>query len=461
LTGNVSAQPEIYAKAAQDPVGFWADEARRLTWATPWSSPLDGGFPHPSWFAGGTLNVAVNCVDRHVDAGNGDRVALHWEGGPGDTRTITYRQLQADVCRAANALAELGVEPDAAVAICMPPLPEAVVAMLACARLGARHHFIFPRPHAEVLTRLIRQTGARLVISADGDRSPGTMGPLKPALDEALGACPQVARVLIVRRTGWPIDWVKGRDVWWNDLVDRQPDSVVIRQPGDSARMLLYSSAGFLTHVAATHRLAFDVQPDSDVCWYAAHPATMGSHAYAVYGALAGGATCVLLEGPPVMTAQTSGRINLRPVVADLKYARCWDIIERYGVTILDLPPSLIQAIARSPGHPPAKRRLSSLRLLTSDIEALELAGGRMLDPSACRSWRTAIGQDHIPFVTNWSNSLTGGIMLTPLPGMVGAIEPEEGAPCWSRFEGVFSTGDKARRDCDGDLWMVPRSGDM
>lgn len=501
------ARPEVRSPN----VAFWEEQARMLTWTTPWAKALERALPHPRWFAGGTLNVAVNCVDRHVQAGHADRVAIHWVGDPGDTATVTYGELQSQVCRAANALVQLGVGPSSTVAIIMPMLPEAAAAMLACARLGAQHAVIVALPHREILAKRIRESGASLVISVDGGYEGRVPVLLKPSLDEALMACPEVKRVLIVRRAGLAVARVPGRDVWWHDIVDQQAQthaaqsfesnhplfSMVTAAPGDERRTLVYGSGAYLTHVAATHRMALGLRPD-DVCWNTGHLASADGHAYALYGPLANGSTTVLCEANPGSPVQASSGGPLG-ALRHSGHARCWDVVERFGVTRLTLPQSLVRLFAASPGLLPRERQLKRLRMVATRIEPVEAAGLRMLDAATCELWSKLVGRDR-PLVTTWSNEFTGGIMLAarpgpgstpapamqpfpgisvdivgddgvsirgagaghlvvdePWPGMVRSIDPEDGVPCWFRSEGKFFTGEQARLDPDGHLLMLSR----
>jgi acetyl-CoA synthetase len=285
FSAAANAQPDIYDHAAKDWLGFWAEQAGYLTWDRPWESELSWNPPFAKWFVAGQLNASLNCVDRHVAAGIGDRVAYHWIGEPeGDTRDITYGELKDMVCRTANALTELGLVKGDRVAIYMPMIPETIVAMLACARLGAPHTVVFGGFSAEALRSRIIDCEARMVITADGGYRRGATSPLKPAVDEAISGLPDVRHVLVVRRTGQDIGWVEGRDVWWHDLVDRQ-SSEHVAEPHDSEHPLyvmytsgttakpkgiLHTTGGYLTHVAATHRLIFDIKPERDIFWTAA-----------------------------------------------------------------------------------------------------------------------------------------------------------------------------------------------
>ena len=331
---------------------------------------------------GGTLNVAVNCVDRHVEAGRGDRVAFHWEGEPGDTRTITYADLLAEVCRAANALSELGVRAGDKVAIYLPMIPEAVVAMLACARLGAPHTVVFGGFSADALRSRILDCDAHFVITADGGYRRGAASALKPAVDEAVAECPAVEKVLVVRRTGQDVAWDDGRDVWWHEVVERQPAThaaeafdaehplYIMYTSGTTAKPkgILHTSGGYLTHVSATHRLVFDVKPETDVCWTAADIGWVTGHSYIVYGPLANGVTQVMYEGTPDTPTRD----------------RWWEIVERYKVSILYTAPTTIRTFMKWGEDLPDAHDLSSLRLLGSV--------GEPINPEAWIWYRTHIG---------------------------------------------------------------------
>jgi acetyl-CoA synthetase len=492
------AGADLYERATADPLGFWEDEARRLTWAEPWSAALEWNLPFAKWFVGGRLNVAVNCVDRHVDAGLGERVAFHWEGEPGDTRTITYSELRGLVCQAANALTELGVGAGDTVAIYVPMIPEAVVAMLACARLGAPHTVVFGGFSAEALIGRINDCRAKLVITADGGYRRGAAAALKPAVDQAVAASPSVERVLVVRRTGQDVAWDGKKDVWWHDLVDRQPDRhqaetfdaehplYVMYTSGTTAKPkgILHTSGGYLTHVTATHRLVFDIHNDRDVFWTAADIGWVTGHSYIVYGPLANATTSVMYEGTP----DTPGR------------DRWWAIVERYRVSKLYTAPTTIRTFMKWGEDLPAAHDLSSLRLLGSV--------GEPINPEAWMWYRRHIGGDRCPIVDTWWQTETGGIMITPLPGVT-ATKPGAGMTpfpgisadvvdesgrsvgkgqggylvltepwpgmlrgiwgdperyretYWSRFPGVYFAGDGAKRDEDGDIWLLGRVDDV
>jgi len=498
LAENANVGAGAYETAAADRLAFWDEQARRLTWATPWETTLDWQDPFATWFVGGTLNAAYNCVDRHVEAGRGDKVAYYFEGEPGDTRTITYADLLRDVSRAANALVELGVSKGDRVAIYMPMIPETVVAMLACARIGAPHTVVFGGFSADALRGRVLDCEATLVITADGGYRRGAASALKPAVDEALTECPDVHHVLVVRRTGQDAPWTEGRDVWWHDIVDRQSD-LHTAEPHDSEHPLyvmytsgttakpkgiLHTTGGYLTGVSYTHYAVFDHKPETDIYWTAADIGWVTGHSYIVYGPLANGATSVMYEGTP----DTPHR------------GRWWEIIEKYRVSILYCAPTAIRTFMKWGEEHPAKFDLSSLRLLGSV--------GEPINPEAWIWYRENIGGGSCPVVDTWWQTETGAIMISPLPGVTtckpGAamralpgisaeVVDDTGKPVpdggggylvltepwpsmlrgiwgdpqryrdtyWSRFPGVYFAGDGAKKDEDGDIWLLGRVDDV
>jgi acetyl-CoA synthetase len=492
------AKAELYDEAA-DRLAFWDRQARALTWATPWAQTLDwSDAPFAKWFVGGTLNVAYNCVDRHVEAGHGDRVAFHFEGEPGDTRTITYADLQREVCRAANALLELGVEAGDRVAIYMPMIPETAIAMLACARIGAAHSVVFGGFSAEALRSRIEDAEAKLVITADGGYRRGAPSALKPAVDEAVGASPSVRKVLVVRRTGQDVAWNDAKDIWWHDVVDAAPDTheaqafdsehplYILYTSGTTGRPkgILHTSGGYLTQVNYTHRTVFDLHPETDVYWCTADVGWVTGHSYIVYGPLSNGATQVMYEGTP----DTPHR------------GRWWELVQKYGVTILYTAPTAIRTMMKWGEDVPAGFDLSTLRVLGSV--------GEPINPEAWIWYRRAIGGDRTPVVDTWWQTETGGIMISPLPGVTeakpgSAMKPlpgisaevvdDEGKPVpnggggylvltepwpgmlrgiwgdpqryrdtyWARFADRYFAGDGAKKDDDGDIWLLGRVDDV
>ncbi|WP_116949129.1 acetate--CoA ligase [Jiangella endophytica] len=500
FAAQANAKADLYEEAAADRLAFWERQARELlSWNTEWSQVLDWtNPPFAKWFVGGTLNVAYNCVDRHVEAGNGDRVALYWEGEPGDSRTLTYADLQAEVSKAANALTELGVGHGDRVAIYLPMIPEAAISMLACARIGAIHSVVFGGFSAEALRSRIEDAQAKLVITADGGYRRGKPSALKPAVDEAVAKSPSIEKVLVVRRTEQEVDWDDSHDVWWHELVDRQSDEHEA-QPHDSEDTLYilytsgttgkpkgikHTSGGYLLQTAYTHRNVFDLKPESDVYWCTADVGWVTGHSYIVYGPLANGATQVMYEGTPDFPEP----------------GRWWDIVEKYKVSILYTAPTAIRTFMKQGEEIPARRDLSSLRVLGSV--------GEPINPEAWIWYRSVIGGDRTPVVDTWWQTETGAMMISPLPGVTaakpgsaqtplpgivadvvddsGAVVPDghggylvltEPWPSmlrtiwgdderfidtyWSRFKGRYFAGDGAKKDDDGDIWLLGRVDDV
>ena len=500
LAVRANAQPGEYAEASEDRLAYWAKQAERISWAEPFTEVLDwSNAPFSKWFVGGKLNAAYNCVDRHVEAGRGDKVAYHWVGEPeGDTRTITYEQLQDMVCQTANALIELGVEAGHRVAIYLPMIPETVVAMLACARIGAPHTVVFGGFSAQALKDRILDCGVQVVITADGGYRRGAAAALKPTVDEALHSCPDVRTVLVVRRTGQDVDWMDGRDVWWDDVVSRQStehaceafDSehplYVMYSSGTTGKPkgVLHTTGGYLVGTSFTHWAVFDLKPETDVFWTAADIGWVTGHSYIVYGPLANGATSVLYEGTPDTPHQ----------------GRWWEIIEKYKVTILYCAPTAIRTFMKWGAQIPAAFDLSTLRLIGSV--------GEPINPEAYVWYRETIGGSRCPVVDTWWQTETGMILITPLPGVTSgkpgsamtplpgvaaAVYDESGQPVakggagylvltepwpamlrtlwgdderyretyWSRFPGVYFSGDGAKIDEDGDFWLLGRVDDV
>ena len=502
LAAAANLGPEAYQRAAEDRLGFWADAASRLEWAQPWTDVLDWSDPpFAKWFVGGKLNVAVNCVDRHVTAGHGEQVAYHWVGEPGDTRTITYAQLQDSVCQAANALTELGVQAGDRVAVYLPMIPEAVVTMLACARIGAVHMVVFGGFSADALASRITDADAAVVVTADGGYRRGAASALKPAVDEAITKLPDgaVRSVLVVKRTGEEVAWTEGRDQWWDDLVggqsteheaqafDAEHPLYIMYTSGTTAKPkgILHTSGGYLTQVSYTHWATFDLKPDTDVYWTAADVGWVTGHSYIVYGPLANRATSVMYEGTP----ETPHR------------GRWWEIVQEYGVTLLYTAPTTIRTFMKWGEDVPAGHDLSSLRLLGSV--------GEPINPEAWLWYHRTIGGGRCPVVDTWWQTETGGHMITPLPGVTAtkpgsaqlpfpgisaAVVDEEGKPIepgatgylvltepwpamlrtiwgdddryvdtyWSRYgRDVYFAGDGAKLDEDGDIWLLGRVDDV
>ncbi|HEY2166951.1 MAG TPA: acetate--CoA ligase [Jatrophihabitantaceae bacterium] len=496
---NVSAK--AYDEADADRLAFWEKAAGRLTWAKQWTQVLDwSDAPFSKWFVGGRLNVAYNCVDRHVESGHGDQVAYHWEGEPGDTRTITYAQLKDEVCKAANALIELGVQTGDRVAIYMPMIPETVVTMLACARLGAPHTVVFGGFSSTALSDRIIDCDARVVVTADGGYRRGAPAALKPAVDEALQKCPDVRSVLVVRRTGQDTEMTADRDLWWHDLVDRQstehtPEAFDAEHPlyvmytsGTTGKPkgILHTTGGYLTQVAWTHHAVFDLKPDQDIYWCGADIGWVTGHSYIVYGPLANRATSFMYEGTPNTPDE----------------GRWWQMIQQYKINILYTAPTTIRTFMKWGEDIPNKYDLSSLRLLGSV--------GEPINPEAWIWYRRVIGGDRTPVVDTWWQTETGAIMISPLPGVTAAkpgsamrplpgisgdVVDNEGNPVpnggggllvlsepwpsmtrgiwgdpdryretyWARFakQGYYFAGDGAKKDDDGDLWLLGRVDDV
>ena len=499
--------PALYERAAADRDAFWGEQSRDLLhWHTPFTNVLDwSNPPFAKWFGDGELNVAYNCLDRHVEAGNGDRVALLWEGEPGDSRRITYAELTDEVKRAANVLEGLGIGHGDRVAIYLPMIPEAIVSMLAVARLGAIHSVVFGGFSADSLRSRIDDAGAKLVITADGGYRKGKVSALKPAVDQALsdrGAGEQstVENVLVVRRGGNDVEWQPGRDIWWHDVVPvASADHTAASFPSENPLFILYTSGttgkpkgilhtsgGYLTQVAYTHKYVFDLHPETDVFWCTADIGWITGHSYVTYGPLANGATQVLYEGTPD---------SPHP-------GRWWEVIEKYKVSIFYTAPTAIRSFMKVGRSVPQKFDLSSLRVLGSV--------GEPINPEAWMWYRDVIGAGKAPIVDTWWQTETGGIMVSPLPGIT-ATKPgsaqvplpgvsidvvDEGGEhvgngnggllvvtepwpsmlrgiwgdperfvetYWEKFsdQGYYFAGDGARLDDDGDLWLLGRVDDV
>ncbi|MFT4214148.1 MAG: acetate--CoA ligase [Microbacterium sp.] len=501
-----NATAELYAHADADREAFWAEQARALHWHKPFTQVLDwSNPPFAQWFADGELNVAYNCLDRHVEAGLGDRVALLWEGEPGDERRVTYAELTGEVGRVANVLEGLGVGHGDRVAIYLPMIPEAIVAMLASARIGAIHSVVFGGFSADSLRSRIDDAGAKIVITADGGYRKGKVSPLKPAVDQALGdrgagVQTSVEHVLVVRRGGNEVSWTTGRDLWWHEVVpaasadhEAQPFPAenplfILYTSGTTGKPkgILHTSGGYLTQAAFTNRVVHDIHPATDVFWCTADIGWVTGHSYVAYGPLANGATQVLYEGTP--DAPHPGR--------------WWEVIEKYGVTIFYTAPTAIRSFMKIGRKVPKKFDLSSIRLLGSV--------GEPINPEAWMWYRKIIGGKTAPIVDTWWQTETGAIMISalpgvtetkpgsaqvPLPGISIDVVDEDGTHVgsgnggllvitkpwpsmlrgiwgdperfvetyWEKFQdkGYYFAGDGARLDDDGDVWFLGRVDDV
>ena len=501
LAANANVTEEAYARAAADRQAFWAEAAERLDWGKRWDQVLDwSNPPFAKWFVGGEINASVNCVDRHVAAGRGDKVAFHWVGEPeDDTRDITYAELKDLVCQATNALLELGVSKGDRVAIYMPMIPETAVAMLACARIGAPHTVVFGGFSADALASRLEDCGAAFVITSDGGYRRGAASALKPAVDEAVEKTGDlVNKVLVVRRTGQDVAWDDSRDVWWHDVVDNastehEPEMhdsehplYVMYTSGTTGKPkgILHTTGGYLVGTSYTHWSVFDLKPETDVYWCTADVGWVTGHSYMVYGPLANGATQVMYEGTP--DAPHKGR--------------WWEIIQNYGVTIFYTAPTAIRTFMKWGRDIPDGFDMSSLRLLGSV--------GEPINPEAYIWYREVIGGDRCPIVDTWWQTETGQIMISPLPGVThgkpgsamtalpgiaadvvndmgesvgnghgGYLVLREPWPAmlrtlwgddqrfkdtyWSRWQGMYFAGDGAKLDDDGAIWLLGRVDDV
>ncbi|MFM8484649.1 MAG: acetate--CoA ligase [Actinomycetota bacterium] len=495
---SLAAGTFLYDEAARDDQGFWARQAAELLdWDQDWHTICEWNVPDAKWFVGGRLNASYNCLDRHVLAGRGAKVAIHWEGEPGDTRTITYAQLLDEVQRFSNVLKGLGVVAGDRINIYLPMVPEAVVAMLACARIGAAHSVVFGGFSSQALADRINDAHAKVLITADGGHRRGEIFPLKPAADEALASTPTIEHVVVVRRGQNPVSMQDGRDHWYHDLM-ATADPVCPAEPMDSEQLLfllytsgttgkpkgiMHTTGGYMTQVAFTHKYVFDLHPDTDIYWCTADVGWVTGHSYIVYGPLANGATQVIYEGVPNHPGND----------------RLWSIVAKYGVTIFYTAPTAIRTFMKWGDDEPAKHDLSSLRVLGSV--------GEPINPEAWMWYRDVIGRGVCPVVDTWWQTETGGIMISPLPGATtlkpgSATFPLPGVSAevvddagqrvehgggyltltrprpgmlrgiwgdsqrfretyWSRFPGRYFAGDGAKVDADGYLWLLGRVDDV
>jgi acetyl-CoA synthetase len=496
--------PAVYEQANKDPLGWWVAQAERLDWFQRWNRVLDDeNPPFYKWFTGGTLNASYNCLDRHVIAGRGEKVAFHWRGEDGEERDITYAELLAQVERFASALKGLGVKPGDVVGIYLPMIPEVIVAMLACARIGAPHNVVFGGFSAEAVRERMEFSDAKVLITADGASRKGKLAAVKDRVDEAMDGLASLEKIVVVQSKGVPCQMREGRDVFYEDIVaeadpecpaealDAEHPLYILYTSGSTAKPkgILHTTGGYLTGVAATHRLVFDLraadEPDADVYWCAADVGWVTGHSYIVYGPLCNGATSVMWEGAP-----------------DYPHKGIWwEIVERYGVTILYCAPTAIRACIKWGAEWPSKHNLDSLRLLGSV--------GEPINPKAWLWYHKVIGGGRCPIVDTWWQTETGAIMITPLPGIT-ATKPgsatmpfpgvfaevrdestgepiEEGQGLlvltrpwpsmlrtlyreddrfvetyFKRFgRGTYLVGDAARRDDDGYFWVIGRIDDV
>jgi acetyl-CoA synthetase len=494
------SDPRIYEQAAADPQDWWATQAQELDWFQKWTTVLDDSDPpFYKWFTGGTLNVSYNCLDRHVIAGRGDRVAFHWRGEEGEERDLTYAELLAEVERFASALKELGVAPGDVVGIYLPMIPEVAVAMLACARIGAPHNVVFGGFSAEAVRERMEFSEAKVLITVDGAARKGKTAAVKDRVDEVMGDLTTLEKIVVVQSKGTPCAMQEGRDVFYEDIVaaaapecpaeplDAEHPLFILYTSGSTAKPkgILHTTGGYLTGISATHRYVFDLKPESDVYWCAADVGWITGHSYIVYAPLCNGATSVMWEGAPDYPSKDIW----------------WEIVERYGVTILYCAPTAIRACIKWGAEWPNKHDLSSLRLLGSV--------GEPINPKAWLWYHKVIGAERCPIVDTWWQTETGAIMISPLPGITAtkpgsATQPfpgvfadvldestgepiEEGQGLlvltqpwpsmlrtlykeeerfietyFKRFgKETYLVGDAARRDKDGYIWVIGRIDDV
>jgi acetyl-CoA synthetase len=488
---------ELYRRSVEDPSGFWGEMAARLRWSTPWERVLDWEPPNAKWFVGGTINVSDNCLDRHLNGPRRNKAAIIWEGEPGERRVLTYHALHREVCKFANVLKGLGVAKGDRVGIYLPMIPEAAIAMLACARIGATHSVVFGGFSAEALRDRMNDATAKVVVTADGGYRRGAVVPLKKNVDHAMRETPSVKDVVVVRRTGETVPMQSGRDHWYHELMaaaapDCAPEPLDAEHPlfilytsGTTGKPkgVVHSTGGYLLHVTLSAQWVFDLK-EEDTYWCTADIGWVTGHSYVVYGILANGATSVMYEGAPNHPNPD----------------RCWQIIDDLGVTIFYTAPTAIRAFVKWGEEWPRKHSLSSLRLLGSV--------GEPINPEAWMWYHRMIGKERCPIVDTWWQTETGGIMIAPLPGatptkpgsatlplpgIVPEIRTREGRPLpanqggylvvtrpwpgmlrtvwgehdryvqqyWSQMPGTYFTGDGARRDADGYFWVMGRIDDV
>ena len=501
FTAAAVAQPGIHEKAAADPLAFWSEQAANIDWFKPFDTILEWNCPDAKWFIGGQLNAAYNCVDRHLTNGRKTKAAIIWEGEPGEERVLTYQDLYREVNRAAHAMRTLGLKKGDRVAIYMPMVPEAVIAMLACARLGAPHTVIFGGFSPESISDRINDSGAVMVITADGGYRRGNVVPLYDNVAKAMPTSPTIQNVIVLRRVGESVKHVElttGRDHWWHDVVAAAPTTPLAPEPVDSEHPLyilytsgttgkpkgmLHTTGGYMVGTNTTSRFVFDLR-DDDVFWCTADVGWVTGHSYIVYGPLSAGATCLMYEGAPDWPEKD----------------RFWSIIEKYQVSILYTAPTAIRSFMRWGDEFPAAHDLSSLRLLGTV--------GEPINPEAWIWYNEHIGGGRCPIVDTWWQTETGAMLITPLPGVVTTkpgsatlafpgieadVVDEQGesvplgsggylvlrkpwpamartiwgdperfrSAYWSRFPGMYFTGDGAKRDEDGYFWLLGRVDDV
>ena len=506
----IIADRSLYEEAEADRLGFWARQARELvTWFDDFETVLEWDLPFAKWFVGGKLNVSYNCLDRHVEAGQGDKVAFYWEGEPGDTRTITYNELFEEVSKFANVLKDLGVKKGDRVCIYMPMILELPVAMLACSRIGAPHSIVFGGFSADSLSDRIDDASAKVLITADGGYRRGDHFPLKDTADASVSATSTIESVVVVRRTGQDVEWNETVDHWYHELMETaSPHCPPEQLESEDLLFLLYTSGttakpkgimhttgGYLTQVAFTHKYIFDLQPESDIYWCAADIGWVTGHSYIVYGPLANGATSVMYEGTPD-TPRPEFREGDR---ADWPKDRLWDIVQRYGVTQLYTAPTAIRTFMKWGAEEVEQHDLSSLRVLGTV--------GEPINPEAWMWYHKHIGSEQCPIVDTWWQTETGGHMITPMPGVTttkpgsathaipgvvvevvddkgdkvekggGYLTITEPWPAmlrgiwgdpdryqetyWSEYPGRYFAGDGAKIDDDGYIWLLGRVDDV
>lgn len=497
FVAQANATPALFEAAKADRLKFWEDQASQLAWEKKWSQVLDWQLPFAKWFIGGKINAAYNCLDRHVLEGHADRVAYYFEGEPGDTKVYTYGDMLKEVSKAANALTELGIKAGDRVAIYLPMIPEAAIAMLACARIGAAHSVVFGGFSADSLVARINDAQAKLVITSDGGYRRGAAMALKPAVDEAVKSTPTVLNVLVVKRTGQETAF-GAKDIWWHEIVDRQSESheceffdsehplFILYTSGTTAKPkgILHTTGGYLTQTAFSHKMVFDIKAEKDVYWCTADIGWITGHSYVVYGPMINGTTQVMYEGTPDTPSK----------------ARVFQLIEKYKVSILYTAPTLIRTWMKWGVEFPNSCNLTSLRLLGSV--------GEPINPEAWMWYREIIGGNRCPIVDTWWQTETGAILISPLPGIthtkpgsaMGTLpgivakviddqerevgnggagylaltepwpsmlrgiwgEPERYAETyWSRFAGKYFAGDGAKLDDEGAIWLLGRVDDV